>query len=41
MVSGIEEEDKTEGRKELNTEEHHKCHSPPNIIRVIKSRRIR
>ena len=35
------EENKTEGRRELNTEEHHKCNSSPNIIRAIKSKRIR
>jgi len=40
MVPGIEEEDQTEGQRELNTEQHHKCHSSPNIIRAIKSRGI-
>ena len=42
-VSGIEEKekDKTERQRELNTEEHRKCHPSPNITKTIKSRRTR
>jgi hypothetical protein len=40
-IFGNKEEDKTEGRRELHSEELHNLDTSPHIIRAMKSRRMR
>jgi hypothetical protein len=40
-IFGPKEEEVTKGWRKLNVEDAHNLYSSPNIIRVIKSRRVR
>jgi hypothetical protein len=39
-IFGSKKEEVAKGWKRRHNDEHHKVHASPNIIRVIKSRRI-